>query len=111
VVIGQALEAELGLKLFNRQSQGLVITEAGRSYLAPCGMRSTGLPAASDKRLLRRQNTGVLPQARRPIYSQGLVHRLKPVRRGASAIDLRVSASLHHIDFARQDIDPPFGTQ
>src|SRR6202022_1381841 len=29
----KALEAELGLKLFNRQSQGLVITEAGRSYL------------------------------------------------------------------------------
>src|SRR5258706_11282012 len=29
----KALEAELGLKLFNRERQRLVITEAGRSYL------------------------------------------------------------------------------
>src|SRR2546430_3174264 len=29
----KALEAELGLKLFNRERQRLVITEAGRAYL------------------------------------------------------------------------------
>src|SRR5438034_9875448 len=29
----KALEAELGLKLFNRERQRLVITEAGRDYL------------------------------------------------------------------------------
>ena len=29
----KALEAELGLKLFNRQRQRLVITDSGRSYL------------------------------------------------------------------------------
>src|SRR2546423_15121020 len=29
----KALEAELGLKLFNRERQGLVITDAGRAYL------------------------------------------------------------------------------
>ena len=29
----KALEAELGIKLFNRERQRLIITEAGRSYL------------------------------------------------------------------------------
>ena len=29
----KALEAELGLRLFNRERQRLVITEAGRTYL------------------------------------------------------------------------------
>ena len=31
----KALEAELGVKLFNRERQRLVITEAGRQYLHP----------------------------------------------------------------------------
>jgi len=30
----KALEAELGVKLFNRERHGLVITSAGRDYLA-----------------------------------------------------------------------------
>src|SRR5438094_5540741 len=30
----KALEAELGLKLFNRERQGLAITDAGHDYLA-----------------------------------------------------------------------------
>ena len=42
----KALEAELGLKLFNRERQGLVITDAGHDYLAWCGMRSTGSRSA-----------------------------------------------------------------
>jgi LysR family transcriptional regulator, glycine cleavage system transcriptional activator len=30
----EALEAELGIKLFNRERQRLIITEAGRDYLS-----------------------------------------------------------------------------
>jgi LysR family transcriptional regulator, glycine cleavage system transcriptional activator len=63
----KALEAELGLKLFNRERQRLVITEAGRAYLIV-------VRDAFDR----------------------IVH---------PEIDLRVSASLQHIDFAREDID------
>ena len=33
----KALEAALGLKLFNRERRGLVITEAGHDYLAVVG--------------------------------------------------------------------------
>ena len=101
----KALEAELGLKLFNRQSQGLVITEAGRSYLATVRDALDRI-ADGTERLLRRQNTGVLTVSTSPNFAaKWLVHRLSRFAEAHPAIDLRVSASLHHIDFAREDID------
>ena len=42
----KALEATLGIKLFNRERQRLVITEAGREYLAWSATRSTELRRA-----------------------------------------------------------------
>ena len=55
----KALEAELGLKLFNRERQRLVITEAGRSYLEVVRDAFDRI-AAGTERLLHRQSTGVL---------------------------------------------------
>ena len=40
------LEATLGIKLFNREHQRLVITGAGREYLNVVRERSTGSPRA-----------------------------------------------------------------
>ncbi len=101
----KALEAELGLKLFNRQRQRLVITEAGRSYLATVRDALDRI-ADGTERLLRRQNTGVLTVSTSPNFAaKWLVHRLSRFAQEHPAIDLRVSASLHHIDFAREDID------
>src|SRR3990170_4569545 len=55
----KALEAELGLRLFNRERQRLVITDAGRSYLE---VVRDALDRLSDgtRRLLDRQKTGTL---------------------------------------------------
>jgi LysR family transcriptional regulator, glycine cleavage system transcriptional activator len=101
----KALEAELGLKLFNRQQQRLVITEAGRSYLATIRDALDRI-ADGTERLLRRQNTGVLTVSTSPNFAaKWLVHRLSRFAQAHPAIDLRVSASLHHVDFAREDID------
>jgi LysR family transcriptional regulator, glycine cleavage system transcriptional activator len=101
----KALEAELGLKLFNRQRQRLVITEAGRSYLATVRDALDRI-ADGTERLLRRQNTGVVTVSTSPNFAaKWLVHRLSRFAEEHPAIDLRVSASLHHIDFAREDID------
>src|SRR5436189_380776 len=101
----KALEAELGLKLFNRQRQRLVITEAGRSYLATVRDALDRI-ADGTERLLRRQNSGVLTVSTSPNFAaKWLVHRLSRFAQAHPAIDLRVSASLHHIDFAREDID------
>src|SRR3954452_23412546 len=55
----KVLEAALAENVFNRQSQGLVLTEAGRSYLATV---RDALDRIADGTLLllRRHTTGVL---------------------------------------------------
>jgi LysR family glycine cleavage system transcriptional activator len=55
----KALETELGLKLFNRERQRLVITEAGREYLAVV-REALDQIALGTERLMRRQRSGVL---------------------------------------------------
>jgi LysR family glycine cleavage system transcriptional activator len=101
----KALEAELGMKLFNRQRQRLVITESGRSYLAIVRDAFDRI-ADGTEQLLRRQNSGVLTVSTSPNFAaKWLVHRLSRFAQAHPTIDLRVSASLQHVDFAREDID------
>ena len=101
----KGLEAELGLKLFNRERQRLVITEAGRAYLIVVRDAFDRI-AAGTERLLQRQSGGVLTVSTSPNFAaKWLVHRLGRFAEAHPEIDLRVSASLHHVDFAREDID------
>jgi LysR family glycine cleavage system transcriptional activator len=101
----KALEAELGLKLFNRERQRLVITEAGRAYLNVVRDAFDRI-ASGTERLLQRQNAGVLTVSTSPNFAaKWLVHRLGRFAEAHPNIDLRVSASLHHVDFAREDVD------
>jgi LysR family transcriptional regulator, glycine cleavage system transcriptional activator len=101
----KALELELGLKLFNRERQRLVITEAGRDYLDVVREAFDRI-AVGTERLLQRQNSGVLTVSTSPNFAaKWLVHRLQRFAVAYPTIDLRVSASLHHIDFAREDVD------
>src|SRR3954469_22397676 len=72
----KALEARLGLKLFNRERQRLVITEAGRSYLEVVRDAFDRI-ALGTERLLDRQNAGVLTVSISPDFAaKWLVHRL-----------------------------------
>ena len=101
----KALELELGLKLFQRQRQRLAITDAGRRYLDVVRDAFDRLAAGTEE-LLRRQSAGVLTVTTSPNFaSKWLVHRLGRFAAQHSEIDLRVGASLHHVDFAREDID------
>jgi LysR family glycine cleavage system transcriptional activator len=101
----KALEAELGVKLFNRERQRLVITEAGRSYLEVVRDALDRI-AAGTERLLQRQSAGSLTVSTSPNFaSKWLVHRLGRFAEMHPGIDLRISASLHHVDFAREDVD------
>jgi LysR family glycine cleavage system transcriptional activator len=101
----KALEAELGLKLFNRERQRLVITEAGRAYLEVVRDALDRI-AAGTERLLQRQSAGALTVSTSPNFAaKWLVHRLGRFAEAHPGIDLRVSASLHHVDFAREDVD------
>jgi LysR family transcriptional regulator, glycine cleavage system transcriptional activator len=101
----KALEAELGLRLFNRERQRLVITAAGKSYLDVVRDAFDRL-AVGTNRLLQLQKTGALTVTTSPNFaSKWLVHRLGRFVESHPDIDLRVSASLQHIDFAREDVD------
>src|SRR5215472_3061212 len=101
----KALEAELSVKLFNRERQRLLITEAGRDYLAVIRDAMDRI-AAGTERLLQRQNTGVLTVSTSPDFAaKWLVHRLGHFAEANTGIDLRVSAAMHHVDFAREEVD------
>ena len=101
----KALEATLGLKLFNRERQRLTLTEAGRDYLAV--MRDAlDRIALGTERLVQRQTSGVLTVSTSPDFAaKWLVYRLGRFAESHPEIDLRVSATAPHVDFAREDVD------
>src|SRR4029450_2430521 len=72
----KALEADLAIKLFNRERQRLVITEAGRDYLVIVRDALDRI-AIGTERLLERQNAGVLTVSTSPDFAaKWLGHRL-----------------------------------
>ena len=101
----KALEAELSIKLFNRERQRLVITEAGRDYLNIVRDALDRI-AVGTERLLQRQSAGVLTVSTSPDFAaKWLVNRLSHFAEKHPDVDLRVSAMTHYVDFAREDVD------
>jgi LysR family glycine cleavage system transcriptional activator len=101
----KALEATLGVKLFNRERQRLLITEAGREYLEVVRDALDRI-AVGTERLVQRQNSGVLTVSTSPDFAaKWLVNRLGRFSEAYPGIDLRVSATMHHVDFAREEVD------
>src|SRR5665213_3715441 len=101
----KALEGILGVKLFNRERQRLVITEAGREYLAVVRDAFDQIAAGTD-RIVQRQRSSVLTVSTSPDFAaKWLVDRLGRFAETHPAIDLRISATMHHVDFAREDVD------
>lgn len=101
----KGLEGDLGIRLFRRERQRLVITDAGRSYLEVVRDAFDRLSMGTE-RLLQRQKAGTLTITTSPNFAaKWLVHRLGRFSEAHPEIDLRVSASIQHVDFAREDID------
>ena len=101
----KALEAEFGMKLFNREHQGLAITEAGRDYLAIVRDAFDRIALGTD-RLLQRQKAGVITVSASPDFAaKWLVSRLGRFAEVHPEIELKISAAMHHVDFAREDVD------
>src|ERR687894_1629749 len=101
----KALETELGLKLFTRERQRLVITEQGREYLAVLRDALDRI-ALGTERLRQRQSSGVLTVSTSPDFAaKWLVNRLGRFSEAHPDIDLRISATMHHVDFAREEVD------
>jgi LysR family glycine cleavage system transcriptional activator len=101
----KALEQELGIKLFNREHQRLATTEAGREYLAVVRDAFDRI-ALGTERLLQRQSSAALTISISPDFAaKWLVHRLGRFSQAHPDVDLKVSAAMHHVDFAREDVD------
>jgi LysR family transcriptional regulator, glycine cleavage system transcriptional activator len=101
----KALEAELGIKLFLRERQRLVITEAGREYLVVLRDAFDRIGVGTE-RLVQRQSAGVITVSTSPDFAaKWLVNRLGRFAETHPGLDLRVSATLHHVDFSREDVD------
>jgi LysR family glycine cleavage system transcriptional activator len=101
----KALEATLGIKLFSRERQRLIITDAGREYLVVIRDALDRI-AAGTERVVERQNAGALTVSTSPDFAaKWLVNRLGRFAEAHPGIDLRVSATMHHVDFAREDVD------
>src|ERR1700724_2518453 len=77
----KSLEDTLGIRLFSRERQRLVITDAGREYLNVIRDALDRI-AAGTERVLQRQNSGVLTVSTSPDFAaKWLVHRLRRVSR------------------------------
>jgi LysR family glycine cleavage system transcriptional activator len=101
----KALEAELGLKLFNRERQRLAITDAGHDYLAVVQDAFDRIALGTD-RLLQRLHSGVIAVSMSPDFAaKWLVSRLGRFAEAYPEIELKVSATMHHVDFACEDVD------
>jgi LysR family glycine cleavage system transcriptional activator len=105
----KALEAQIGVKLFNRERQRLKITPAGRDYLVEIREALDHVGAATE-RLVQRHSAGVLTvSTSQDFAAKWLVHRLARFAAANPGIDLRVSATMHNVDFAREDVDVAVG--
>jgi LysR family glycine cleavage system transcriptional activator len=101
----KALEETLGLKLFRRERQRVILTESGRDYLAVIRDALDQI-AVGTERLLRRQESGALTVSTSPDFAaKWLVNRLSRFSEQHPGVDLRISATTHYIDFARDDVD------
>jgi LysR family transcriptional regulator, glycine cleavage system transcriptional activator len=101
----KALEQDLGFKLFNRERQRLVITQAGRDYLLVVSDAFDRI-ALGTARVTQQHQSGILTVSTSPDFAaKWLVHRLGRFAGQHPEIDLRVSATMHHVDFASEDVD------
>ena len=101
----KSLEATLGLKLFARDGKRLVITSAGREYLAVVRDALDRIAVGTD-RLLQNQPSSVLVVSTSPDFgAKWLVHRLGRFTATHPEIDLRVLSTTKQVDLIAEHVD------
>jgi LysR family glycine cleavage system transcriptional activator len=100
----KALEADLGVKLFRRLNREVRLTDAGHACLP--GLRDAfDRIAEAVSRAQRQDASGVLTVSSAPaLAAKWLVPRLEKFRLRHPEIDLRIDASMHLVDFAREGV-------
>jgi LysR family transcriptional regulator, glycine cleavage system transcriptional activator len=101
----KGLEELLGVRLFHRERQQLRLTESGQGYLPFVREAIDRLKAGADF-LAARENSGVLTVSVSPNFAaKWLVNRMGDFVQNQPDIDLRITASLQHVDFDSNDVE------
>lgn len=99
------LETLLAVRLFDRKARGLALTDAGRAYL-PFVLEALERLRSGTEVLQRERQGRVLTVTMSPNFAnKWLVPRLGAFADAHPEIDLRISASRQHVDFAGDGID------
>ena len=99
------LENWLGVALFQRLPRGVVLTPAGRQYAEALRPLLNGLAEASEAVKQRGDERVVTVTSVPSLVARWLMPRLGRLREQHPEIDMRVLASLHPVDFAREGVD------
>lgn len=89
----QALEAWLGVLLFERHNRRVVLTEAGRSYLAEIGAALDRVALATARQVERGQERVLHVNALATFTLRWLIPRLSAFQRAHPAIEIRLTTS------------------
>jgi LysR family glycine cleavage system transcriptional activator len=101
----KTLELNLGVMLFKRVNRGLMLTEAGQSYL-PAVRNAFRQIAEATGRIAVSAETGQLTVSTTPFFAAAwLVPRLKSFQDAHPDIDLDVATSNMLVDFTREGVD------
>lgn len=100
-----ALEADLGVSLFNRRNRAVELTASARVLLPGLTEAFTGIQD-SVRRLRSHNDTGMLTVTASPSFAgKWLVQRLYRFQEQHPAIDVRISATDALVDLTRGDFD------
>jgi LysR family glycine cleavage system transcriptional activator len=101
----KALEEHLGVPLFRRLNRAVLLTDAGQACL-PGLSEAFDRMAAVVERLRAQDGGGPLTVSTSPAFAaKWLVPRLERFQERCPEIDVRVSAAMRLVDFAREEVD------
>jgi LysR family transcriptional regulator, glycine cleavage system transcriptional activator len=101
----QELEAQLGVKLFERRHRALVLTDAGQQFYASAAQVLATMRAATD-RLRAQAGRGTLSVTTTHSFAAlWLIPRLAGFTRGHPGVDVRIAADTRVQDLARDGLD------
>lgn len=101
----KTLEMHLGVKLFERVTRGIYLTDAGRDYL-PSVRNAFRQISEASRRISTSADTGVLTVSVTPFFASAwLVPRMKSFQGEHPEIDLQIVTSSALVDFSREGVD------
>jgi LysR family glycine cleavage system transcriptional activator len=101
----KTLETHLGVKLFERATRGIYLSDAGHEYL-PTVRNAFRQIAAASRRIASSADSGVLTVSVTPFFASAwLVPRLKSSQDQHPDVDLQIVTSSALVDFSRSGVD------